>query len=69
MKKTDLTQLSIGDLKDKLTDEKNTLSKMKFGHSISPVENPLRIRLLRKSVARMLTEIKKRSITESKSGK
>ncbi|MBI3501046.1 MAG: 50S ribosomal protein L29 [Bacteroidetes bacterium] len=66
MKKADLSQLSTSDLKEKLAEEKNSLGKMKFGHSISPVESPMRIRNGRKTIARMMTELRKRELAEAK---
>jgi len=66
MKKSDLSQLSTSDLKEKLQEEKNSLDKMKFTHSISPVESPARITHSRKTVARMLTELRKRELSETK---
>lgn len=64
--KTDLSQLSTSDLQEKISDEKKSLDKMTFGHAISPVENPTRIRLARKTVARMMTELRKRELSEQK---
>ena len=66
MKKADLSQLSTNDLKEKLAEEKASLSKMKFGHSISPVENPMRMRHGKKAVARMMTELRKRELEATK---
>ena len=66
MKKADLTQLSTGDLQDKLKEERNSLDKMKFTHTISPAESPARISHSRKNVARMMTELRKREIAETK---
>ena len=62
MKKADLSQLSTGDLQEKLGEERNTLDKMRFSHAISPVENPMRIHHARKTVARMLTELREREL-------
>lgn len=66
MKKADLSQLSTSDLREKLSEEKTALAKMKFGHRIFPVENPMRIRHGRKTVARILTELRKRELAEKK---
>jgi len=66
MKKTDLSQLSTADLEEKLKDEKNSLSKMKFNHSISPIENPMKLRIAKKTVARYMTELRKREIKQQK---
>jgi large subunit ribosomal protein L29 len=48
------------DLKGKLAEDNLRLKKLKFAHAISPVENPSSIRLLRKDIARLKTELKKR---------
>ena len=66
MKKADLSQLSTSDLQEKLKEERTGLGKMKFTHTISPVESPARITHARKNVARMLTELRKREIAETK---
>ncbi len=66
MKKADLSQLSSSDLSDKLKEEKTSLDKMRFTHSISPVESPARITHARKNVARMMTEVRKRELAATK---
>lgn len=66
MKKADLSQVSTKDLQDKLKDERTGLDKMCFTHAISPVENPKRIPLAKKTVARILTELRKRELAETK---
>ena len=66
MKQADLSQLSTNDLRDKIKEEKAALAKMKFNHSISPVENPLKMRTNRKEIARMITELRKRETAETK---
>jgi len=66
MKKADLSQLSTNDLQEKLKEEVASLDKMKFAHTISPVESPARITHSRKNVARMMTELHKRELKEIK---
>lgn len=61
MKQKDIEALSIQELKEKLADEKSNLQKMRLNHKISPVENPMTIRSARKLVARLSTEITKKS--------
>jgi large subunit ribosomal protein L29 len=65
MKKTDLSQAPTKDLQEKLAEEKNALDKMRFSHAISPAENPMRIHLARKTIARMMTELRKRELSEA----
>jgi large subunit ribosomal protein L29 len=66
MKKADLSQVSVNDLHDRVQEEKGGLEKMMFTHSISPIENPARIPHAKKSVARLLTEIRKRELAQTK---
>ena len=61
MKQQEIVKLSDNDLNNKITDMQIQLSNLKFNHKVSPVENPLRIRVLRRNVARLLTELSKRS--------
>ena len=66
MKKADLSQLSTSDLYEKLKEERTGLDKMWFTHTITPVDNPMRIPHTKKNIARMLTELRKREIAETK---
>jgi large subunit ribosomal protein L29 len=55
--------LSTAELQGLLKEEKGALNKLKLNHSISPLENPIRIRDSRKTVARVSTELTKRNNT------
>ena len=57
-----LKDLNDQDLKARITEDKLRLKKLEFAHAISPLENPLSIRSLRKDVARLQTELKKRTL-------
>ena len=57
MKKADIKNLSVEDIKVQLADAKANYCKMKLAHRISPVENPIQIRDLRKTIARLNTEL------------
>jgi len=60
MKQEEITKLSDKDLQDQLSNRTEQLQKMKLGHAVSPMENPLQIRHLRRSIARLKTELTKR---------
>lgn len=57
MKKADIKNLSAGDIQAQLTEVKAQYSKLKLAHAISPIENPIQIRDLRKTIARLNTEL------------
>jgi large subunit ribosomal protein L29 len=59
-KKTDLTKLSVEDLKKQIAGGTDALAKMKLNNKVTPLENPLRIRDERKNIARLNTELTKR---------
>ena len=46
------------DLKARLEEDKLRLKKLEFAHAISPLENPMTIRGLRRDIARVITELK-----------
>ena len=46
------------DLKSRLEEDKQRLKKLEFAHTISPLENPMTIRGLRRDIARLKTELK-----------
>ena len=57
MKKADIKNLSAGDIQNKLAEVKADFNKMKLAHGISPIENPIQIRDMRKTIARLETEL------------
>ena len=57
MKTSEIEKLSLEDLQDKLTEFQKQLFDLKLNHSVSPLENPLQIKAVRKTVARLLTAI------------
>lgn len=63
--KEDIKQLSVGDLIEKIMDTKLTLKKIEFNNVIAPVDNPMIIRTLRRDVAKLKTEIRRREIESS----
>jgi len=62
MKQKEIKDLSVAELQEKLTQTKKTYSDLQMAHAISPIENPLQIRTVRRTVARLATEISKREI-------
>jgi large subunit ribosomal protein L29 len=57
MKNSEIKGLSLAELKEKITAEQETLQRMKFGHAITPIENPMKIRESRKLIAKLKTEL------------
>jgi len=66
MKNAELQSLSVEELKQKLEAEKESLTKLRFAHAISPIENPMKIRESRKLVARIETTLKNKELQNNK---
>ena len=62
MKQSEIIVLSTAELQDKLVQLKKTYAELKTAHAISPIQNPLQIKFVRRSVARLATEISKREL-------
>jgi large subunit ribosomal protein L29 len=60
MKNTEIRELSDKDLAVRIKEEKNQVTKLQFGHAVSPIDSPAKIREAKKLVARLLTEQKRR---------
>ena len=60
--KKSIQGLSEQDLQSRIKEDEMRLKKLEFAHAISPLENPMSIRSLRKEVARLKTELKKKQI-------
>ena len=61
MKQKEITILTDDELNDKLGAFQNNLHDMKLTHAVSPLENPLQIRNIRRTIARLKAEISNRS--------
>jgi large subunit ribosomal protein L29 len=57
MKNSEITGLSKEELVARIAEESDNLSKLKFAHSISAIENPSRIAKVRKDIARLKTAL------------
>jgi large subunit ribosomal protein L29 len=62
MKNSEIKALSVAELKDKISSEREGLRKLQFGHKISAIENPMRINQTRKIIARLSTELRAKEL-------
>ena len=60
MKSAEIRGLSTKELRERVDAEVASLQQMKINHSISPLDSPVKIRQLRKTVARLKTELHQR---------
>lgn len=57
MKKADITNLSVEDLQKQIAEAQANYTKTILAHRISPIENPILIRDLRRNIARLNTQL------------
>lgn len=69
MKQSEIKELSFEDLKERLSLFKDNYDKMKLNHSISALENPQEIKVTRKAIARLATEVRKRELVNNAEAK
>lgn len=69
MKNSEILELTTEELIARVSEEKATLTKLKFAHAVSAIENPTRISKVRKDIARLNTELTKRNAAPASESK
>lgn len=64
MKIAEIKELKTEELVERLAAEKANLNQIEINHSISPLENPAQIKHLRRTIARMNTELRQRELNQ-----
>ena len=62
MKQQVIREMTLEEIKERLEEEKKQLVRMKLAHAVSPLDNPHKMKEYKKTVARLLTELRKREI-------
>ena len=60
MKQSEIKELSVQELKEKVVAYKKQHADLKMAHAVTPLENPLQIRTVRRTLARLSTELTNR---------
>ena len=64
MKSSEIKELSIQELQERLESEETLMVRMKMNHAVSPLDNPNKIVETRRNIARLKTEVRSRHIQE-----
>ncbi len=64
MKTAEIKELTTAEIQERILTEKENLVRMKLNHSISPLDNPLQIKVARRTIARLATELRAREINK-----
>lgn len=65
MKMLEIRKLSEADVQKKLLELKDELFNLRFRHKINQLENPMRIRIVKKDIARIKTLINEREAAKN----
>jgi len=57
MKNSEIRAYSVEELREKIGSEQEALRKLKFTHQVSSIENPMKIKEIRKVIAQLKTEL------------
>jgi len=64
MKSSEIKELTIQELQERLESEETLMVRMKMNHAVSPLDNPNKIVETRRDIARLKTEVRSRQIQE-----
>ena len=62
MKIAEVKQLDTNELVEKIENAETALDKMKLNHQFTPLESPSQIKIARRDIARMKTELRQREL-------
>ena len=65
-KQESIKDMSTADLNDRLEQAREQLVRLRLNHAVSPLDNPMQIRAMRKDIARYLTELRRRELEGKK---
>ncbi|MCH5218308.1 MAG: 50S ribosomal protein L29 [Muribaculaceae bacterium] len=66
MKKEEIKELSLKELRDQIEVAEKAYRELKVAHAISPVDNPAKITRDRREIARMKTILREKEIEAAK---
>ena len=62
MKQSEIKGLSNAELQEKLGETKKSYADLRMAHAISPLENPIQLRTMRRTIAKLATELNNREL-------
>jgi large subunit ribosomal protein L29 len=64
MKTREIKELNTKEIQERMDAEQEHLVRLKLNHAISPLDNPLQIKVVRRTIARFATELRQREINQ-----
>ena len=64
MKTREIKELTTTELQEQMDAKREELKRLVLNHAISPIDNPAQIRDIRRTIARMATELRQRELQQ-----
>jgi large subunit ribosomal protein L29 len=64
MKTSEIRELSVKEILERIQFEKDTLIRLSMNHAVSPLDNPMKIKVARRNIARLKTILRQREINQ-----
>jgi len=66
MKTSEIKELTVKEIVEKLQVEKENLVRLKLNHAVSPLDNPMKIQVSERNIARLQTVLREIELKEKK---
>lgn len=67
MKTAEIKELSTKEIQERVDAERETMIRLKLNHVVSNLDNPMKIKHTRKTIAKLMTELCQRNLNNQKS--
>jgi large subunit ribosomal protein L29 len=64
MKNSEIKELNNKEILERVTAEREHLTRLKLNHAITPLDNPLQIKDVRRNISRLVTALRQRDINQ-----
>ena len=64
MKTSEIKEISTSDLLERIDTERTLLVRMRLNHAITPLDNPQKVKEVKLTIARLLTELRTRELNK-----
>lgn len=65
MKSSEIRELSVKEILERIQLENDTLIRLNMNHAVSPLDNPMKIKVARRNIARLKTILRQREINQN----
>ncbi len=65
MKTSEIRELSVKEILERIQLENETLIRLNMNHAVSPLDNPMKIKVARRNIARLRTILRQREINQN----